>query len=137
MNRPTNNEIGKAWTAYILGELFESWPATLNFNILDTSQATGVAPAEDEEIEFFISLTDWLRDNGYISFEQSSENQVYNVALTEKGFAILDEKPIGTERSLGTRMKEAATTAGKDAGRAVIASLVGAMVSTAVTALKS
>jgi hypothetical protein len=38
--------------------------------------------------------------------------------------------------SLGSKMKEAATSAGKDAGRAVVASLVGAMVSGAITALK-
>jgi hypothetical protein len=111
---PTNSEVGAAWTAYILGELYTDWPRRRDFD----------------------DLLVWLRDNGFVAFNQATEGEAFNVALTERGFAVLGKRAIEHEPSLGSRMKEAAKSAGKDASRAVLASLVGAMVSGTLTALK-
>jgi hypothetical protein len=132
---PTNNEAGAAWTAYILGELYIDWPRRRDFNWMDVGRTVDVSPRVEPE-ELFDELLMWLRDNGFVVFDQLVDGNAFNIALTEKGFAILGKTSIETERSLGSRMKDAATSAGKDAGRAIVASLVGAMVSGTLTALK-
>lgn len=132
---PTDQEVGRAWTAYIVGELFEAWPRRCDFSALDLGRATGVSARNDEE-ELFDDLAKWLLDNGFIRFDQASEGAAYGVALTEKGFAVLGRNAPGTERPLGAKLKEAATGAGKDAARATLASLIGVMVSVGVAAIK-
>jgi hypothetical protein len=132
---PTNNEVGTAWTAYILGELYTDWPRRRDFNWMDVGRAVDVSPRVEPE-EMFDELLMWLRDNGFVAFDQSVDGNAFNVALTDRGFAVLGKKAIENEPSLGSAMKEAAKSAGKDAGRAVVASLVGAMVSAAISAMK-
>lgn len=131
----TDQDIGRAWTAYILGELFEAWPRRLDFHSLDVSSATGVSPRKDEE-ELFNDLVGWLLDNGFVRIGQATEGAAFGVALTEKGFAVLGRNAPGTERPLGAKLKEAAAGVGKDAARATLASLIGAMVSVGVAAIK-
>jgi hypothetical protein len=131
---PSNNEVGQIWTAYIVGELYELWPRRRDFNSMDVSVATGDEPREDPE-EFFDDLIMWMKDNNLVRFGQATEGCAFGVALTEKGFDVLGRHAPGIDRPLGTKLKEAATGAGKDAGRAVIASLVGAMVGGAIGAL--
>lgn len=132
---PTNSEVGAAWTAYILGELYTDWPRRRDFNSMDVGRAVDISPRIEPE-ELFDDLLVWLRDNGFVAFNQATEGEAFNVALTERGFAVLGKRAIEHEPSLGSRMKEAAKSAGKDASRAVLASLVGAMVSGTLTALK-
>ena len=102
---------------------------------MDVGRAIDISPRIEAE-ELFDDLLVWLKENGFVAVSQAADGNAFNVALTERGFAILGKRSIETERSLGVRMKDAAASAGKDAGRAVVASLVGAMVSEALTALK-
>jgi hypothetical protein len=102
---PTNSEVGAAWTAYILGELYTDWPRRRDFNCMDVGHAVDISPRVDAE-ELFDDLLMCLRDNGFVSFNQAAEGNAFDVALTEKGFAILGKRSIESERSLGTRMYE-------------------------------
>ncbi len=117
---PTNNEVGAAWTAYILGELYTDWPRRRNFNWMDVGRAVDVSPGVEGD-ELLDDLLMWLRDSGFVAFSQAIEGEAFNVALTERGFAILGKRAIESEASLGSSMKEAAKSAGKDAGRAGLA----------------
>ncbi|MGY2936001.1 hypothetical protein ACVWZ6_005603 [Bradyrhizobium sp. GM6.1] len=103
---PDDQDVGRAWTAYIVGELFEAWPRRCDFSALDLGRATGVSPRKDEE-ELFDDLSKWLLDNGFIHFDQATEGAAFGVALTEKGFAVLGRNAPGTEKPLGTKLKEA------------------------------
>jgi hypothetical protein len=89
---PTNNEVGAAWTAYILGELYADWPRRCDFNCMDVGRAVDVSPRVEAE-ELFDDLLMWLKDSGFVAFSQATEGQAFDVALTERGFAIL-----GSER---------------------------------------
>jgi len=132
---PTNSEVGAAWTAYLLGELYADWPRRRDFNYMDVGRAIDISPRIEAE-ELFDDLLVWLKDNCFVAFTQAADGNALDVALTEKGFAILGKKWLETKRSLGAQMKDAAVSAGKDAGRAIVASLVGAMVSGTITAFK-
>lgn len=131
----SNGEIGKVWTAYILGELFEAWPRRCDFNAMDIGVATGEEPRSDPE-EFFNHLLDWLRDNGFVRLGESIDGAVYDVALTEKGCNVLGRTVPGTERTLGAKLKEVASGAGKDAGRAVVSSLISTLLKAGMEFIK-
>ena len=101
---------------------------------MDIGVATSSDPKDDPE-DFFDDLALWLKNNDFVEFDQAADGAAYNVALTEKGFAVLGHQPPGLDRPLGTKLKEVATSAGKDARSAVIASLIGAMVGGAINTL--
>jgi hypothetical protein len=99
---PTNNEVGIAWTAYILGELYTDWPRRRDFNWMDVGRAIDVSPRVEPE-EMFDELLMWLRDNGYVAFDQAVDENALDVALTDRGFAALGKRAIENEPSLGSR----------------------------------
>jgi hypothetical protein len=74
----SNGEVGKVWTAYIVGELYELWPRRRDFNSLDVSVATGDEPRADPE-EFFDDLMMWLKDNDFVRFRQASRFGAHRV----------------------------------------------------------
>jgi hypothetical protein len=88
---PTDGDAGKAWTAYILGELYTDWPRKRDFNALDVGVATELSPLADSE-NLFDDLLEWLKKNAYVDFSQAAEGAVFDVALTEKGFAVLGKR---------------------------------------------
>ena len=67
-----NRDIGNAWTAHILGVLFENWPKRQDFNALDLSTKALALPRDEEE-ELFDDLIRFLADENYIRVGQSSE----------------------------------------------------------------
>ncbi|ABD08420.1 conserved hypothetical protein [Rhodopseudomonas palustris HaA2] len=136
----SNREVGNAWTSFILGELYESWPMKINLNHLDIGSRTKVAPVRDEEI-LFDDLISWLEAEGYIrtSPQDAPEGNVFGVALTSKGYEILGNIPDSLSKPLGVRLKEAALEAGKDgamkAGKESIAALIGMTFGAAIKTL--
>lgn len=124
---PSSRDIGNAWIAHILGELFDQWPRRADFNAMDVRRETRLGPRVDEE-DLFDDLLLWLRDNGFVRYEQSSEGNAFAVALTEKGFAVLGTTPVTFEKPLGAKMKEAARAAAGDARKTLISSLVKLLV---------
>jgi hypothetical protein len=127
----SDKDVGNAWTAFILGQLFESWPRRQDFNTMDVSTATGTAPRTDPE-ELFDDLLMWLDRNRYIHIDQhGSEGNAYGVSLTNEGFAVLGQQPHSLDRPLGTKMKEAASSIGGDVRGATIAELIGTLVGAA------
>jgi hypothetical protein len=126
----SNREVGNAWTSFILGELYESWPMRIDLNHLDVGSKTNVSPASDGEI-LFDDLISWLEAEGYIrtSPQDAPEGNVYGVALTSKGYKILGNIPDSLNKPLGSRLKEAAFEAGKEgamkAGKESVAALIG------------
>ena len=139
MGEPTNREIGQAWTAYMLGELYEEWPRQLDFNSLDLGTKTGIEPRKDPE-EMFDHLVEWLRDNHLIRFKGwEGEGSVSGVSLTERGVAILGEdlglQKEATKEPIGSVLKRVAKGAASEAGRAAIAETMGTLIGSAAKAL--
>lgn len=127
---PSDSEVGGAWTAYVLGELFDKWPRRLDFNALDVASVT-ISPRNDPE-ELFDDLFNWLNANGYIHIGQDAgEGHALLVSLTNQGFSILGQKPKGFEQPLGRKLKTAAAAIGSQTGGAVISELIGTMVGAA------
>lgn len=134
---PTNREIGHAWTAHILGELFDEWPRRVDFNAMDIETSTEVGPRKDGE-DFFDHLFEWLKDEGFVRFTQATEGNVYDVSLTEKGVNILGQKlGIEAKEPIGTQLKGIAKSAGSEAGRAAISEAVGYVIGGAIKAMSS
>lgn len=127
---PSDSEVGGAWTAYVLGELFERWPRRLDFNALDVASAT-ISPRNEPE-ELFDDLFNWLHINGYVHIgQQGGEGHAYLVSLTNQGFSVLGQQPKGLDQPLGKKLKSAAASVGSDTRGAVISELIGTMVGAA------
>jgi len=134
---PSNPEIGNAWTAAILGTLFERWPKRQDFNVMDVSTKTGVHALESEEEELFDDLILFLEQELYINVGQRSGGNALGVALTGKGYAVLGSTPESLAEPLGNRLKAVATGAATEGGRQAIATAVGLAFGAAVKALSS
>lgn len=133
--KPSNREIGQAWTAFILGELFEEWPRKVDFNAMDLATATGLGPVTDEE-EMFDGLFDWLRDEGFVRFEQRTEGNVYAVTLTKRGIDVLRQNlGVDLKEPLGSKLRSMAKSAGSQAGRAAIGEAIGQVIGAAMRAM--
>ncbi|WP_117196404.1 hypothetical protein [Rhizobium terrae] len=65
MGEVTDRDIGNAWTAHILGQLFSGWPRRQDLNAMDVAVATGFQPRSEPK-EMFDDLVMWLNDNGYL-----------------------------------------------------------------------
>ncbi|MCQ1766141.1 hypothetical protein NOJ28_11400 [Neorhizobium galegae] len=127
----SDKDVANAWTAFILGQLFESWPRRQDFNAMDVGVATSFAPRSDPE-ELFDDLLMWLDRNHYIHIDQhGSEGNAYGVSLTNEGLKVLGQQPQSLDRPLGTRMKEAAASIGGEVRGATIAELIGTLVGAA------
>ncbi|WP_428029794.1 hypothetical protein [Ancylobacter sp.] len=132
MNDETSDrEVGDAWMAHILGSLYERWPRRVDFSALDLGAKTSLEPPRDPE-EFFDDLIRFLDRNGYVDADQRIEGSAFGVALTDKGLSTLGSPIEADQKALGTRLKEAATEAGKETGRHVIAELVGLVIGSAL-----
>lgn len=123
---PNNKEVAGVWISYLLGELFAEFPRRQSFTALDVASQSGVEPRRDPE-EFFDDLVLWLKDNGYVRFTQSTDGAAFDVALTERGFTVLGQKPEGLDRPLGSKLKEIATGVAREGGKAAIAQTVGTL----------
>lgn len=123
---PDNKEVAGVWISYLLGELFAEFPRRQSFNAMDVATQSGIEPRRDSEL-FFDDLLLWLRDNGYVHFTQSAEGAAFNVALTERGFAVLGQKPDGLDQPLGSKLKEVAAGVAREGGKAAIAQTVGTL----------
>lgn len=133
----SNREIGQAWAAHVLGELFDAWPRRVDFNAMDIETATEIGPKSEPE-DFFDHLFDWLRDEGFVRFGQGTEGNVYDVALTEKGVSILGQNlGIAAGEPIGLRLKGIAKNAASEAGRAAISEAVGYVLGGAIKAIGS
>lgn len=128
----SNRDVGNAWTAAILGALYEEWPRRLDFNAMDLETTTGATPKHESE-ELFDDLLQWLEDNGFIrsSDQEAPEGNIYGVALTERGHSILGGTPASLDRPLGTKLAEVATAAGAEVSKASIGQLVALAIGTA------
>jgi hypothetical protein len=135
MDVVSNREAGNAWTAHILGELFDNWPKRIDLNYLDVSSKTRVQPRFDPE-ETFDDLLLWLRTEGFVTFEQETEMNAFGVALTKNGFAALGSQPEGLNQPLGTKLKEAASQTASEARGAAVSHLVGLAIGSALTVIK-
>jgi hypothetical protein len=133
----SNRDIGNAWTAEILGALFESWPKRQDFNALDLS-ATGILPRSEEAEELFHDLILWLEQENYITVgHRNVAGNAYQVALTGKGYSVLGSMPASLSQPLGSRLKDVAKEAGSEAGRQTIAGVVAMALGAASTLLGS
>jgi hypothetical protein len=119
--------------AYILSELYESWPKKLDLSAEIVRASTG-QPVEDEE-EFFNDLVAWLERESYIRFEGLPDGVAYGASLTEKGQALLIAKAPAEQKTFGERMKEEVKGLAKEgvttAKSEIIAQLVGALIGSA------
>ncbi|MGK9234764.1 hypothetical protein KXS07_23655 [Inquilinus limosus] len=140
MGEPTNREIGQAWTAYMLGELFEAWPRQQQFDHEELEAETGIGP-EHEKAAFFHDLAEWLRDNGLVQVKKWGIGGAYGVSLTQYGVAILG-KDLGLQQEaakepIGSVLKRVAKGAASEAGRAAIAETMGTLIGATARALGS
>lgn len=126
MSELTDKEVGAAWTAHIVTQLFERHPRRCDFNSLDISVATDTDPKEDPE-QLFDDQMDWLRDNGYVAFDQAMEGNAFNVALTDKGFAVLGSTPPGLEKPLNIKLKDVLKLTASEGRKAALGRLSGAL----------
>lgn len=135
-NFPSDKDVGGAWAAHILGELFEAWPRRLDFNAMDIAEAT-IAPSDEPE-DLFDGLVNWLYLNGYIHVgQQGPEGSVLLVSLTNYGFSVLGQKPKGLDQPLGTKLKTAAQSIGSETKSAAISELIGTLVGAAAKQIMS
>ncbi|MEY9785420.1 hypothetical protein [Sinorhizobium fredii] len=130
MSKPTNREIGQAWTAYILGELFESWPRRLDLNRMDLETKTSIGPRDEPEA-MFDDLVAWLSDNNLIALQDWGDGNAYNVSLTDRGLAILGESLGLEQKPVGSVLRKVASGAASETGRALIAETVGLIIGSA------
>lgn len=127
---PSDKDVGGAWAAHILGELFEAWPRRLDFNAMDVAAAT-MSP-KDEPEDLFDGLVNWLYLNGYIHIgQQGPEGSALLVSLTSYGFSVLGQKPKGLDQPLGTKLRSAAASIGSETKSAAISELIGTLVGAA------
>ena len=134
---PSNRDVGNAWTAFVLAELFEEWPARVDLDWMRVQEQTGLSPRKDGD-EMFDGLIEWLRNEGYIRFGQTSDTgQFYDVTLTEKGFTVLGKKLDALQPALGDQLKAAAKGAGSEAGKATLQGLVSTVFAVGTTMLMS
>ncbi|MEC5292992.1 MULTISPECIES: hypothetical protein [unclassified Aurantimonas] len=128
----TNNDIGKTWTLYALGQLSEAWPRRLDFNALDLGTETGVGTELDSESEeVFDDLFRWLMSEGFVHFKQGSEGAAYGVQLTTKAMDAIGHTLPTTKGAVGTQLKTIAAGAGSAAGQAIIAETIGQLIGAA------
>jgi len=127
----TNNEIGKTWTLYALGQLSEAWPRRLDFNGMDLSVQCGVGPDLGDEAELFDDLFLWLKNEGFVHFTQDSEGEAYGVHLTSKAMDAIGHAMPTDKGAVGTQLKTIAAGAGSTAGQAVIAETIGQLIGAA------
>lgn len=127
VKQATNNEIGEAWTLYILGQLAEEWPRRVDFNAMDLGTRTESSPLGDEE-DLFDHLMEWLRDHGLIGFNQAIEGNAYDVWITDRGLGIIGHTLDIEKRQWGPKLKTLAKGAASETGRAAIAETVGLLI---------
>ena len=127
VEKANNRDIGNAWTAYILADLHENWPARCDFDLSDVAAATGMSSGTSrQDIELFMGLMNWLTNNGYIQHRGALINGKHQmVELTALGHAVLGGVPESLEKPLGEELKDVAKAGVSEAGRATIAALVG------------
>ena len=126
MSTLTDKEVGEARTAHIISDLFENHPRQRNFNALDVSVKTEADPGDEPDI-LFDDLMKWLKDNGYVRFDQDMEGSAFDVSLTEKGYAVLGSKPPGLDKPLSVKFKEALKLSVNEGRRAALGKLSGAL----------
>ena len=126
MERVSHRDAGNAWTAHVLGQLYSDWPERPDFNYLDVSTRTGVDTGDNGE-RVFNDLMLWLRQEGFIAFEQAAEGEAFGVSLTSKGLRVLGKNFEALEEPLGATLKRHAATATNQAGRELVASMVNAV----------
>jgi len=122
-----NRDIGNAWTAYILADLHENWPARCDFGLTEVIAATDMSSGTSrKDTELFMGLMGWLTNNGYIQHRGAlMDGKHQMVELTTLGHAVLGGVPKSLEKPLGDELKNAAKSGASEAGRATIAELVG------------
>jgi hypothetical protein len=124
----TNNEVGEAWTLFVLGELADEWPRRVDFNAMDLETATGIGPRKDAE-ELFDDLFLWLRDQRLISFTQvADEGNAFDVSLTDRGFDAIGHSLGIEKRKTGSMLKKIAAGAATEAGRTTITETIGQLI---------
>lgn len=129
---PTNNEVGNAWTLYVLGQLSEAWPRRVDFNAMDLSTETGMAPVLDREVEeTFDDLFRWLKSEGFIEYSQDGEGWVVDVNITTKAMDAIGHALPTAKNGAGAHLKKIAVGAGSTAGQAVIAETIGQVIGAA------
>ena len=133
MERVSNRDAGNAWTAYILGYLYEEWPARADLNYLDISKATDIDAGYYGE-DIFTDLLLWLRQEGFIAFQEGYDGGASCVSLTSKGMASLGEDVGCSKGPLGKRLKQVFSEAGGETRRAAISELVGIVIGAAAKA---
>jgi hypothetical protein len=119
-----NIERFNLYTAHIFGMLFGDFPVPRNIHARDVVTAVGVeadlAPEEQGKEHKFVSYTlRWLEDTGYIRAHGSDANRTF--VLQPKAFEALNatlsalegKKAQTAEKSVGERLSEVATDAGK------------------------
>jgi hypothetical protein len=123
----SNREIGNAWTAYLLADLHENWPARCDFALSEIIAATGMSSGTSrKDIELFMGLMGWLTNNGYIQHRGTLMDGTHQmVELTALGHAVLGGVPESLDKPLGDALKNVTKAGASEAGRATIAELVG------------
>jgi hypothetical protein len=117
----SNRELGQLWMAAVLSELYEAWPAKLDFDPYEVGRSTGVVNDDDgmtrDHLQLWIDLTDWMvREGMIVPGFQAAGGEMGAVQLTSIGFALLNKPvPGSTDKSTGERFKEIAGDAGKAA----------------------
>ncbi|MDO8984260.1 hypothetical protein [Cypionkella sp.] len=130
----SNAETGQAWAAFILGELYEIWPQRCDFHYLEVMTKTHVTSKYDQELVFDHLLL-WMRDEGFIRFNQSFEANVMGVSLTQQGMNILGQvSPLADSPSVGSALKKVAGGAASEAGRTAISQIMGLVIGSAAKA---
>ena len=129
----TNNEIGRAWTLYVLGQLSDTWPRRVDFNAEDLVERTelGSDLEEDEANEMFDDLFRWLQSERFIAFNQAGEGWVVDVALTTKAMDAIGHAIPTDNGAAGTRLKKIVGGAGSTAGQAIISETIGQIIGAA------
>lgn len=127
----TNREIGEAWMAFILGELYEQWPRRCDISTEMAIEQTKVMPPVEADA-LFDDLTLFLENEGYIRISSSLEGVIYDASLTASGQALLGRPALKAGSTMGASLKNVAAGAAGEAGRAAISEVIGVMFGAAV-----
>jgi hypothetical protein len=144
VNQMTNREIALVWMADVLGRLYDTWPGQVTLDPYVTIEETGVTPdGQFETIKLWTDLFTWLEREGMIHKIQRDlgDSAINDVVLTAKGFGLLGEPVPGTEKTVGSQLKdlakEASTGAAAEAGKSAIGEVIGSVMGAFVKSMTS
>lgn len=122
---PSNIEQFDEYAARIFALLYEAFPVPRDIDALELSGRPDVDEngMPQEEAEIAISTLHWLREAGYVWYENETGYGALNVVLSAKGLELLKVVPASLEgkTSIGERLRTVATAGSAEVGKKLIA----------------